>query len=197
MTKPLSHFIVLASLTIIVVGCGGKDAVKVTEAPDCVFPDAISTPAPGWICDEPVANVKISAVGSADKSGAGHDFMKQMAATSARVLLAQRIRVHVQNSIKQFAETTGAATSETVDKVNSLVTKQITAETVAGTRILKSRTSPNGALYVLVGMDKDGLMQTTQNALSTSMNNDNALWQQFKAKNSQEELAADIAKMTK
>ena len=94
----------------------GSDEVK-QAAPECVFPDATSATAPGWICDEPVEGVAVSAVGVAEKSAAGHSFMKNMAATDARVQLAQSMKVHVQNMVKQYAETTGAADSETVDNV--------------------------------------------------------------------------------
>ena len=180
-------------LTLLLTGCG-SDEIK-QEAPDCVFPDSPTTDAPGWVCDQPVEGVEVSAVGMAEKSAAGHSFMKNMAATDARVHLAQSMKVHVQNMVKQYAETTGAADSETVDKVNTSVTKQITDETLVGTKIYKTRTSPNGTLYVLLGMDAAMAAQATENALKTSMGNDKALWQQFKAQKAQDELAADIANM--
>jgi len=181
-------------MTLLLTSCGGSDEVK-QAAPDCVFPDAPNTAAPGWVCDEPVDGVAVSAVGVAEKSAAGHSFMKNMAATDARVQLAQAMKVHVQNMVKQYAETTGAADSETVDKVNTSVTKQITDETLVGTKIFKTRTSPNGTLYVLLGMDGSVAAAATENALKTSMNNDRALWQQFKAQKGQDELAASIANM--
>lgn len=184
----LIFVLVLTSLTFI--ACGGKKSVVA----DCVYPDAPDISAPTWICDEPVEGVQVSAVGSADKSAAGHDFMKQMASTSARVQLAQRMKVHVANMIKQYVETTGAASAETVDRVNTSVTKQITDQTLVGTRVFKTRTSPNGALYVLVGMDENSVQTATENAVRTSMKNDQALWQKFQASKAQDEMAADIAK---
>ncbi|MCW9014886.1 MAG: LPP20 family lipoprotein [Gammaproteobacteria bacterium] len=186
-----AYLIAGVAMSAFLAGCGGTKE----EVADCVFPDAPGTAAPGWVCDEPVEGVEVSAVGSADKSGAGHDFMKQMAATSARVQLAQRMKVQVRNMIKQYIETTGAADSETVDKVMTSVTKQITNETLVGTRIYKTRTSPTGSLYVLLGMDEASVEQATKNAVKTSMKNERALWQQFKAQKSQDELAAEISKM--
>lgn len=183
------------AMVALLTACG-SDEVK-QAAPDCVFPDAPGSAAPGWVCDEPVAGIEVSAVGVAEKSAAGHSFMKTMAATDARVQLAQSMKVHVQNMVKQYAETTGAADAETVDKVNTSVTKQITDETLVGTKIFKTRTSPSGTLYVLLGMDPAMASTATQNALKTSMNNDKALWQQFKAQKGQDELAASIANMKK
>lgn len=180
--------------TVLLLSSCGSDEVKEAAA-ECVFPDAPSAPAPGWICDEPVEGIGVSAIGVAEKSAAGHSFMKNMAATDARVQLAQQMKVHVQNLVKQYAETTGAADTETVDKVNTSVTKQITDETLVGTKIFKTRTSPNGALYVLLGMDPAATTAATETALKTSMQNDRALWQQFKAQQGQDELAAAIANM--
>ncbi len=179
------------SLSALLTACGGtKEKVA-----DCVFPDAPGTSAPGWVCDQPVKGMEISAVGSAEKSGAGHDFMKTMAATNARVTLAQNMKIQVQNMIKQYVETTGAADTETVDKVLTSVTKQITNETLIGTKIYKTRKSPGGSLYVLLGMDKASMQAATEKALKTSMRNEQALWQQFKAQKGQDELAAEISKM--
>lgn len=175
------------TMALLLTACGSGDTKP--PVPDCVFPDTPGTSAPGWVCDEPVPGVEVSAVGVAEKSAAGHSFMKNMAATDARVQLAQSMKVHVQNMVKQYAETTGAADSETVDKVNTSVTKQITDESLVGTKIFKTRTSPNGALYVLLGMDASVAAAATENALKTSMNNDKAQWQQFKAQKGQDELA--------
>jgi hypothetical protein len=48
-------------------------------------------------------------------------------------------------------------------------------------------------MYVLVGFDEKVAARKTEQVLKTSMNNDKALWQQFKAKQGQDELAAAIA----
>lgn len=191
--KTRIKLLAVVALGVMLSACGKDDAIKEVEA--CVFPDASDTEAPAWVCDQPVEGLDVSAVGVAEKSAAGHSFMKNMAATDARVQLAQRMQVHVQNMVKQYAETTGAADTETVDKVNTSVTKQITDQSLLGTKIYKTTTSPNGTLYVLLGMDANATAVATQSALKTSMGNDAALWQQFKAQKAQDELAAEIANM--
>jgi len=189
----LLRIVSAAALTTALAAC--SSGPKQADVPDCTFPDAPQVAAPGWVCDEPVDGLAVSAVGSADKSGAGINFMKQQASTAARVQLAQMMRVQVQNMVKQFAETTGVGDSETVDMVNSSVTKQITNETLVGTRIYKTRRSPNGALYVLVGLDDEAASKIHETALRTSMNNERALWQKFQAKKGFDELAEEISKM--
>lgn len=191
----MRHFlyISLSVLSLIgVTGCASAPA-KVAAAPECTFPNSKEA-APGWVCDGPVEGVAVSAVGVSAKSQAGIAFMKQMAAADARVQLAQSVRIQVANMIKQYAETTGAANQETVDKVNSSVTKQITNESLVGSKIFKSTTGPDGSLFVLVGLDEAGTQKIVEAAINTSLNNDRAAWQQFRAQKGQEELAADIAK---
>ena len=186
-----SFYALTGSLAFLMLASCGGGVKEVMYA--CVYPDAPSTEAPTWICDEPVEGVVVSAVGTAAKSEAGHSFMKNMASTDARVQLAQSMKVHVTNMVKQYAETTGAADSETVDRVNSSVTKQITDETLVGSKVIKSQVSPNGMLYVLLGLDAASAAQATTNAVNSSLRNENALWQQFKAKSGQDELAEAIA----
>ncbi|HEY0666314.1 MAG TPA: LPP20 family lipoprotein [Gallionella sp.] len=185
----------LSAVLLMGLSACGSTPAKVAVAPECTFPNSMpKEAAPGWVCDEPVPGIAVSAVGSAQKSKAGIAFMKQMAAADGRVQLAQSVRIQVANMIKQYAETTGAADQETVDQVNSSVTKQITNESLSGTKILKSTTGPDGTLYVLVGLDEEAAQKITETAIKTSMNNDRAAWQQFRAQKGQDELAAEIAK---
>ena len=179
---------------LLLAGCGGKTQPAPSVA-DCTYPDASDQVAPGWICDEPVAGVELSAVGYAQKSAAGVSFMKQMAVADARVQLAQTFKVHVNNMIKQYAETTGAADSETVDQVNTSVSKLITSETLIGSRLFKSKVGPTGSMYVIVGLDSNNVQKAAEDSIKSSMKNDEALWQQFKANKAQDELAAEIVNM--
>ncbi len=181
-------------VALVVAGLAGCASAPKQEVADCTFPGT-NDAAPGWICDEPVEGLTVSAVGSATKSAAGPGFMKQMAAADARVQLAQNMKVQVRNMIKQFVETTGAADAETVDRVNTSVSKLITDETLTGTRIYKSRTAPDGTLFVLVGLDANAVQAVAEHAIKTSMNNERALWQKFQAKKAQDELAEEISKM--
>ena len=191
MSKIINALLVFA-VTLGIAACSSSPA-KPDKMAECTFPNSKEA-APGWVCDQPVEGMSVTAMGSAAKSDAGYDFMKQMAATAARLQLAQNMKVQVQNMIKQYVETTGAASKETVDRVNTSVTKQITDQSLQGTKIVKSISGPDGSLYVLVGLDTTGAQQLTEAAIKTSMGNDQAAWQQFRAQKGQDELAADIAK---
>jgi hypothetical protein len=187
----LSNLMLCSVVALGVAACSSTPAKP--KVADCTY-FGTQDPAPLWICGAPVEGVDVSAVGSAEQSGAGEAFMKQMAATDARVQLAQSMKVQVANMIKQYAETTGAGKDETVDKVNTSVTKQITDQTLIGTRIFRTQSGTNGRYYVLVGLDTASVQKITEAAVKTSMNNDKALWQKFQAGKAQDEMAADIAK---
>ncbi|MCA6064280.1 LPP20 family lipoprotein [Thalassolituus marinus] len=185
-------FAVAASALL--AACASNQPVKEPVA-ECVFADGSSQPAPVWVCGAPVDGIDLTAVGYADKSAAGPNFMKQMAATAARVELAQTMKVEVQNMIKQYAETTGTGDAETVDRVNTSVTKQITKETLVGSKIFRQMPTPTGGIVVLVGLDADTVNKLAEQAIKTSMNNERALWQKFQAEKSFDELASEIANM--
>jgi hypothetical protein len=186
--------LLIAGTVSLLAACSSNEPVPMPMA-DCVFADGSNQEAPEWVCGAPIEGLDLSAVGYADKSGAGANFMKQMAATAARVELAQTMKVEVENMIKQYSETTGAGDDETVDQVNTSVTKQITKETLIGSRIFRQMPTPTGGIVVLVGLSPETVNQLAENALKTSMNNDKALWQKFQAGKAQDELATEIAKM--
>lgn len=180
----------LSTLTALVVGCSSTP--EKAPVASCVFADGSNQEAPEWVCGAPVDGVELSAVGYADKSMAGANFMKQMAATAARVELAQIMRVDVQNMIKQYAETTGAADSETVDRVNTSVSRQLTTETLVGSKIFRQMPTPSGGMVVLVGLDAATVQKLSEHAIKTSMNNERAIWQKFQADKAFDEMAREI-----
>ena len=71
---------------------------------------------------------------------------------------------------------------------------EITAEELVGSKVYKTRTGPNGRLFVLLGLDAAAAERIVAKAAKTSMKNEQALWQQFMAQKSFDEMAADIAK---
>ena len=155
MKKTTFTYAILASLLL--TACSSNETKETDESLvqqvyDCVFPST-NTPAPGWVCDEPVPGLNVSAVGVAELSSAGMSFMKDMAAADARGRLAEQMQIQVQKMIKQYLGTTGVGKTETVDAVASSTIKTITSQMLTGSKIYKSRTGPNGRLYVLVGID--------------------------------------------
>lgn len=132
------------------------------------------------------------AVGVPGKTNAGVAFQKEMALTDRRNKLAQQVKTTVSQLIKKYAGTTGAGSTETVDKVYSGVTKQLTVETLTGSRPFRSSSSSAATMYVLMGVDGQAREKSVENAMRNSMKNDTALRQQLKAKRAQDEPAAEL-----
>ncbi len=193
--KKLALSVILSASMLGLVACGGKANIKpdMAAVPDCVFPDTEMV-APGWVCDEPVPGLDVQAVGISEKSAAGVSFMKDMASADARGRLAEQAQVRVQKMIKKYLSTTGVGKTETVDAAASSTIRTITNDTLVGSRVYKSRTGPNGRLFVLMGLDSAAAAKVAEMAAKTSMKNEKALWQQFLAQKSFDEMAAEIAK---
>ncbi len=183
------------SMTGLLVACGGKEVKKEAAAPvpDCMFPGT-TTAAPGWICDEPVPGVEISAVGVSEPSKAGISFMRDRAAADARGRLAEQVQVTAQKMVKSYLGTTGVGNEETVDAAASSTLRTVANQELNGSKIYKSLQAPDGRYFVLMGIDKANAEKIIQQSVSTSMKNDKALWQQFQAQKSFDEMSAEIAK---
>lgn len=156
------HVLIIITLILSLNAC-------VASRPDgamasCVFPDTPSVLAPAWICDQPVKGIKVSAVGSAKKSAAGIKFMKAMASTDARVSLTQKMRKMITRMIIQHGEAMGQRDSDDVINAINASKKYITNETMHGTKIFKTRISPNGVLYVLIGLSDKDVVNIAHNA---------------------------------
>ncbi len=184
--------ITCAALVTVFAGCASTGDKK-QEAYRCNFPDT-QVAAPDWICDKAVPGWEVQASGTGEPTAAGHDFQKQMAMASARVALAQQLKVHVKNLITKFTQVSGIGKGEAVDNVNKSATQTITDQSLEGSKIIESVKGPDGKLYVLMGLDSKAAEQLTQAAIKTSYKNDQALWQQFQAKKGIDELASEIAK---
>lgn len=183
---------------MVLAACSSKETVENTATPvvvpDCVYADGSKEAAPAWVCGAPVTGVSLSAVGYSEKSEAGPNYMKQMAATAARVELAQILSLDIQNMVKQYVETTGAGDAETVDRVNSVVSKQVTEQTLVGSRVIRQLPTPTGGLVVLVGLNPGDVEGVTESILRTSMKSEAALYQKMESEKSFKELAEEIAK---
>ena len=159
----------------------------------CVFPDSISQKAPAWICDVNAKGYSLAAVGMSEKSLAGLQFMKEMAVVSARVTLAQRLQVRVQNMMQQYVSSKGMEINEVVYKAYNSVTRLITDSVLIGSKLVEFTTSDTGTIYALVAIDDKDLQKVARNALNASMKSDQALWQDFNSNMPEYVAQADLA----
>lgn len=188
-TKTLSMLV----FALCISACATPPVVVVEKVAACVFPES-DNDAPQWVCDARSEGVIVGAVGSAARSDAGIAFMKQIAANKARVQLARNMKVHVGNMIRQYADTTGAGSEETVDRVTASVIGHFTDQTLDGSRIFMNIVAPDGEMFVLVGLDQPATEKLAEAAVRNSLSNDPSAWKKFKSKKNQDDLATEISK---
>ena len=180
----------LAGSLFIFTGCGNNQPQK----PNFDQCKINGEQAPQWVCNGG-ANMEggVFAVGSASKSPLGIGFQRNEAIAQARNELARQLQVKVKNMLKNYMSSTGIGDNQTAERVSTQVSKQVTAGVLQGSKLLKFWQAKDGTVYVLVGM-KGSLKDLVKKSVKTTLKNDPALWQEFKAKKAQEELDAAVEK---
>ncbi len=72
------------------------------------------------------------------------------------------IEVKVKTMMKDFTQVTGVGDAETVDKVTSSVSKQVSSQVLKGTMQKDAWFSPCSELYVLVVLDPTQVADATK-----------------------------------
>ncbi|MGM0452282.1 MAG: LPP20 family lipoprotein [Thermodesulfobacteriota bacterium] len=151
--------------------------------------------APEWVLNGG-SNIEggLAGVGSAKIGQAGVGFARTEAMAMARDELARQIEVKVKNLTKNFTQQIGVGDDQTVDKVAVQVSKQVTRQSISGSRQEASWISPSSTLYMLVTVDPESVQKYVKDSVQTSMKNEKALWQKFQAKKGFEDLDEEIQK---
>ena len=186
MIKVLSSMVLAGLVALAITGCGGAVAEPKQEEADfrCKQENVL---APAWTCT-PMVEGAYAGVGITPKSAAGVGHMRRVALANGRSDLAQQIKSQVKDKVETFTRTTGLGDAETVDSVNTAVSKQIAKVDLQGSKAVDSWTSPSGVLYLLVTVPEATVNGEVKAAVKTSFKNDEALWQQFQSKNALESL---------
>jgi len=181
--------IVLAGLVIsAITGCGAKPEAKKEAEFKCKQENVL---APKWTCI-PTFEGAYAGVGIAKKSAAGMGHMRRVALANGRSDLAQQIQSQVKDKVETFTRSTGDGARETVDQVNTAVSKQVAKVDLHGSKGVDAWTAPSGALYLLVTVPESVVNKEVKNAVRTSFKNDEALWQQFQSQQALESLEKEF-----
>lgn len=192
MKKTVLSVSVAALLAVLIAGCSDKDAKPSEKTVDNGFAcKQENVLAPKWTCI-PSDGDNYAGLGIAEKSAAGMDHMRRVALANGRSDLAHQIESKVKDKITIYTGTTGVGASETVDKAVETVTKQLAKVDLVGSKAIDSWQAPSGALYMLISVNQKEANKQIKNNIKTSMKNEQALWQQFKAKNALEGLEKDF-----
>ena len=149
--------------------------------------------APDWVLAE-YSQEMLSAVGSAHIGKGGIQFARTEALSNARGELARQVSVKVRGLVNTFAQQTGIGDDQTLDAFSKQVSKLVTDETLAGSREKDMWISPSSDIYVLAVLEPAAVQESVRRQVLSGYQQDSARWQEFKAKNGNEELDAEIDK---
>jgi hypothetical protein len=180
--------LVCLATTLVMTGCGKKvkkiDNERLEEEYEY---------APDWV----LANYDgdtLSAVGSARIGKGGLQFARTEALANARSELARQVSVKVRGLVNTFAQQTGIGDDQTLDAFSKQVSKHVTDETLSGSRESDMWISPSSDVYVLAILEKLEVKESVRRQVISGYQQDSAKWQEFKARNGNEELDAEIEK---
>jgi hypothetical protein len=172
-------------------GCSSKDTIQA----DMSYVDEEFQGAPKWVMIPEISGF-VAEVGSAPKNAADDkNFQRSEAMANARDNIARQISINVDNMFKTFKSATGSGPDATFDRSSETVSKQIASQTLNNTVVKDIWISKKGNLYVLMAVDTNTVIATTEAAIKTSFKNDKALYQKFLAAKAQDELAQEIEKL--
>lgn len=149
--------------------------------------------APAWVLNG-FQEGEISGVGSTKIGKGGIQFARTEALAKARDELARQVSVKVQSLVNNFVQQAGLGDDQLADAFSKQVTRQVTNETLAGSKQRDMWISPSSELYVLVVMDAAAVKESVKNEVISSFQQDAARWREYQAKNADVELDKEIEK---
>jgi len=173
--------IATATLLALFSGCG--------QPPQYVDPEFQG--APKWV-QMPQVEGKIVEIGSAPKNKMNNfGFQRELAMANARTNLAKRLNVKVKSMFKTYSSQT-SANGGTFDMTAESVAKQITKQSLSGTKQESFWRSKSGTLYVLVSIDPKSVESLMEKSAKSAYGNDVAAYQKFQAAKAQGELTKEL-----
>jgi len=188
--KIVSSAALLAVGLAVMTGCSSKqEAVMTNTNAECVIE---GVEAPTWVCGGNELEGYYTAVGGAPSSKLGESFSRREALANGRSNLAQQIETTVKDKVATFAQSTGVGDSEVADKVSTQVSKQVAKVTLKGSKQMKYWQAPSKEIYLLVVVPESTVNEEVKKQVTSSYKNNDALWQQFQAKNAMAELEQEF-----
>ncbi len=151
---------------------------------------------PTWALNPYVEGAE-SAIGMVKVGASGTANARNKAIAKARVELANQMEVKVQALTKSYSSVVGEGENEIVESVFSQVSKQISRQTLTGSRQIDMFMTSNKELYVLVAVPNDVVKKAIKDGMNNGiekLKSEEKLYQEFKSDQAQKELDAIIEK---
>lgn len=176
------------AIALMMSGCSTNEPTLTAQQIKNEFTDA-----PKWVLNT-TEEQGLSASGSALVGKGGMQFAITEAEANARVQMARQIEVKVSALLKTFTQQTGVSDGQTVDKVISDVSKQLTQQDVVGSKRKDMWISPSGELWVLMIATHETI-NAVKTTVASSFGKADARYQQEQAVKAQAELNSELDKL--
>ncbi|MFT6906603.1 MAG: hypothetical protein ACJAS1_003271 [Oleiphilaceae bacterium] len=177
-------------------GCSTLDEGKPdlsALAPDaCTFQNT-KEEAPMWTCTGEFEGL-VAGRGSFKQVNASENLSFQIAQQRARADLARKLLVELKTSLSDYESAAGDAFDARVDTHVQGINKSELQMPLEGSRVYASVTSPDGTLYVLVGLDEDLAKKNKLRAIKNSFRDPAAQWAKSEADKAYDKLEAYLDK---
>jgi len=193
MNKTITTLSLAALMALSFAGCSNKELsiAEQNSAAECNIDGAI---APKWVCGMQTMDNEIIGMGSHPRGKASIDFVISQSQLSGRAKLATQIETQVKTATKNFIQTTGIDSGQTVDDVAQRTSKEVASVTLTGSRQVSFWQHPQSKdIYVLMAVPTKIVADKTKEIIKSTHADKNALWQQAQAERAFKQLDEDIA----
>jgi hypothetical protein len=179
---------IIASALITLIGCGGKQPQTAAEGKCSIDGED----APQWVCIPYFNDQTIAGIGTAQRNTANdYGFQRSQAEAEGRNAIALSVQTNVRAALDSWQRSTGVGSNAVFEQNKENVSRQTAFQSVKGSKTANIWQHPaNGTLFILMAAPLD----QTENAMITSLQNENALWQQFQSQKAQEQLKEEFEK---
>ena len=185
--KQIASILLTALIVLMVSGCGSSTPPVrsgSTEAP--AKQDYSTSGYPDFFLNPPTAEDAFYGVGTAKKQNPS--LAKKTATARARDEIAQAVNVKVSTMLKDFMQESGVGENAQALEFTESVSKQVSSQALAGSKIIKTEVAKDGTFYVLV----EYALQNAVDASVSEARNQEALYNEFKARQGFEALEKEL-----
>jgi len=172
----------IISLWVIIVLAGCSSSKPPVNSKD--FPD--------WYLNPPKVEGKYFGVGDAKRPQPS--LSKSVATMRARAEISRAIDARVSSEIKQYMDASGIGSDASALEYTQEVVTSISSNVLKGSVIEKTEVI-DGTIYVLASYDLEAAKRETKAAMRAAAKKEEALYNEFKAKNAFKEFDAKIDSM--
>jgi hypothetical protein len=173
--------IILSIVFLIFISCAGTNSGSTEERS--------SKDVPSWFLERPTSDTSLYGVGQAKKQNPS--LAKNVATARARTEISQSVNVKVSSMLKDFMQESGYGNNAQALEFSEAVTKQVSNNSLQGALIKEAYTSKDGTIFILVEYSLDLVKKEASNAAKR----EEALYNEFKANQSFDELEKSISNM--